>query len=167
MLEVGCVISLAEDRGSRAARNQSLFREINERVRDLNEGFSMVLPVGEWICECANDTCTERIEMSPEAYEAIRQDGARFFVAPSDEHILADSQRITERHERFWVVEKTGEPRELAKRADPALTRRGTERPAPLAGAWALHRRAGFTRQTRLTGVAASAIQPLQARDSV
>jgi hypothetical protein len=107
------------DRETRAVMNQSLFREINERVRDLNEGFSMVLPVGEWICECANDTCTERIEMSPEEYEAIRQDGARFFVAPSNEHILADSQRITERHDRYWVVEKTGEPRELAKRADP------------------------------------------------
>jgi len=103
----------------RAVMNQLLFREINERVKELNEGFSMVLPVGEWICECANDTCVERVEMSPQEYEAIRRDGARFFVAPSDEHIWADSQRITERHSRYWVVEKTGEPRGVAKRADP------------------------------------------------
>ena len=106
----------------RAVMNQLLFREINERVKELNEGFSMVLPVGEWICECANDTCVERVEMSPQEYEAIRRDGARFFVAPSDEHIWADSQRITERHSRYWVVEKTGEPRGVAKRADPLPT---------------------------------------------
>ena len=32
---------------------------------------------------------------------------------------LSDSQRITERYSRYWVVEKTGEPRAVAKRTDP------------------------------------------------
>ena len=87
--------------------NQSLFREINERVKDLNNAFSMVLPVGEWICECANDTCVERIQMSTEEYEAVRRDGARFFVAPSHDHVLAGSQRIIERHETYWVSRRS------------------------------------------------------------
>ena len=51
-------------RAERAARNQALFRRINERVRDLNNAFSALSPVGEWICECADDTCVERIELS-------------------------------------------------------------------------------------------------------
>jgi hypothetical protein len=109
----------SHDRETRAVMNQSLFREINERVKDLNSGFSMVLPIGDWICECANDTCVERIEMSADEYEAVRRDGARFFVAPSDEHVLAHSQRIAERHDKYWILEKIGEPREIAKRADP------------------------------------------------
>jgi hypothetical protein len=118
-----------QDRETRAVANQSLFREINERVKELNCGFSMVLPLGEWICECANDTCVERIQMSPEEYGAVRGDGARFFVAPSQEHVLAASQRIIERRDSYWVVEKIGEPRELAKRADPRTDNGG---PLPL-----------------------------------
>ena len=117
--EAGCVVSLAEDRETRAARNQSLFREINERVKQLNEGFSMVLPVGEWICECADDTCVERIELSATAYAAVRNNGARFLVAPSDQHVLLDVERITERNDRYWVVEMFGAAGKLADESDP------------------------------------------------
>jgi hypothetical protein len=112
-------MSVTEDRGTRAARNQSLFREINERVKQLNEGFSMVLPVGEWICECADDTWVERIELSAEAYEAVRIDGTHFLVAPGDEHVFFDVERVTERNDRYWVVEKFGTAGEAADRFDP------------------------------------------------
>jgi hypothetical protein len=107
------------DRETRAAQNQTLFRDINERVRELNEGFSFVLPVAEWICECANDTCTELIEMTAAEYEAIRGDGARFFVAPGDEHVRPDVEKVTEATDRYWVVEKIGHAGDLAKRLDP------------------------------------------------
>jgi len=112
-------MSVAEDPGSRAARNQSLFREANERVKQLNEGFSMVLPVGEWICECADDACVERIELSPAEYEAVRNDGTHFLVAPGDEHVFLDVERVSERNERYWVVEKFGAAGELAGKLDP------------------------------------------------
>jgi hypothetical protein len=119
MLEAGCVMSVAEDRGARAARNQSLFREINERVKQLNEGFSMVLPVGEWICECADDTCVERIELSAAEYESVRVEGTHFLVAPNDKHVFLDVERVTERTDRYWVVEKFGEAGAEADRLDP------------------------------------------------
>jgi hypothetical protein len=112
-------MSVAEDRGSRAARSQSLFREINERVKQLNEGFSMVLPVGEWICECADDACVEQIELSVEAYEAVRDDGTHFLVAPGDEHVFFDVEIVTERNDRYWVVEKFGTAGEMAGSFDP------------------------------------------------
>jgi hypothetical protein len=112
-------MSVAEDRGARAARNQSLFREINERVKQLNDGFSMVLPVGEWICECADDTCVERIALSAEAYEEVRANGTHFIVAPSDEHVYPDVERVTERNEPYWVVEKFGRAGEDAGRLNP------------------------------------------------
>ena len=56
------------------ARTQSLFRDVNERVREINEAFNEVLPLGDWVCECANDRCTERLHMSPRDYGAQRQD---------------------------------------------------------------------------------------------
>src|ERR1700674_3386979 len=109
MLEAGCLMSVAEDRGSSAARNQSLFREINERVKQLNEGFSMVLPVGEWICECADDTCVERIDLSAEEYEAVRNDGTHFLVAPGDEHVFLEVELGTERNDGHWGGERVGQ----------------------------------------------------------
>jgi hypothetical protein len=112
-------VSVAEDPGSRAARNQSLFREANERVKQLNEGFSMVLPVGEWICECADDTCVKQIELSATEYEAVRDDGTHFLVAPGDKHVFLDVEIVTERTDRYWVVEKFGTAGELADRLDP------------------------------------------------
>ncbi len=73
------------ERQVRAAENHAVFREVNERVRELNDGFSLVSPMGEWICECANDTCMERLTFSANEYEAVRLDQARFFVAPTFE----------------------------------------------------------------------------------
>jgi hypothetical protein len=109
----------SRDREVRAARNQSLFREINERVKELNEGFSLVLPTGEWVCECANETCTERVSMSAQEYEEIRSDGVRFFVASSEEHVWPDVELVTKRHDRYWVVEKVGHSGDMARDADP------------------------------------------------
>ena len=112
-------VSEPRDREVRAAENQSLFREVNERVKDLNVSFSFVTKVGEWICECANDTCFEHLALSADEYEAIRQDGASFLVATSDEHVWPDVERVTERNGRYWVVEMNDRAAELAKRANP------------------------------------------------
>jgi hypothetical protein len=125
-------MSVSEDqfaREARAARNQSLFREINERIEDLAAGFGLGLPVAEWICECANDACTERIQMSAAEYETVRGSGDRFLVAPGDEHVWADVECVTERNDRYWTVEKIGYAGQLAKKADPRDDEKG---PLPL-----------------------------------
>jgi hypothetical protein len=96
------------NREARAARNQVSFGELNQRLQELDDAFSVVAPAGEWICECVNDTCVERIEMSVEAYEAVRGHGARFFVVSSDEHFWPDVERVVEHNDGYWVVEGTG-----------------------------------------------------------
>ena len=102
----------------RVAENQALFREVNERVRDLNETLPPTL-VSTWICECANTGCVERVELAPEEYEAVRAHPARFLVYPDDTHVVADVERIVTRYERYWVVEKLGEGRRIAVEEDP------------------------------------------------
>jgi hypothetical protein len=108
-----------DERASLAARNQSFFRQINERVNELNEAFSLVLPLGEWVCECADQSCIARIELSGQDYETVRQNGARFVVAPGDEHVWPDVENVTERNARYWVVEKLGEAARLSGELDP------------------------------------------------
>ena len=107
------------DRQARAAVNHGLFREVNERVRELNEGFSLVLPLGEWICECANDACVERIEFSANEYEVVRRDSARFFVAPTIEHVWPEVEEVIERNDHYWIVAKNGHSATAAGLLDP------------------------------------------------
>ena len=47
-----------------AARNQSLFRHVTERIEALNEEFARITPLGEWICECADDACFETMSLT-------------------------------------------------------------------------------------------------------
>ena len=108
-----------EHRQARAAKNQSLFRVINERILDLNDAFSGVTESGEWVCECANEACIERVQMSAPEYEAIRAEARRFFVAPSDDHVWPDVETIVDRQARYWIVEKFGVGGKLAARVDP------------------------------------------------
>jgi hypothetical protein len=92
----------------RAAQNQALFREVNDRVKSLNATLLSVLPRGDWICECADTACFERIEMSIEEYVALRRDPHRFAVAPEASHVVQEAEQIVEYHDGYWVVEKVG-----------------------------------------------------------
>jgi hypothetical protein len=134
------LIGDASVREERAATNQTLFRDINERVKELNEGFSLLTPLGEWICECADDTCIDKVAMSANEYESIRKNGARFFVAPSDEHVWADVERVTVRTAKYWVVEKFGQSGAMAREANPRTpgvgARLGAERATATMATW-------------------------------
>ena len=65
----------SEHREERAAKNQLLCRDVNERVKGLNADFIIAIPVGDWVCECADDRCAERVQMSVSEYEEVRRDG--------------------------------------------------------------------------------------------
>jgi hypothetical protein len=78
-----------------------------------------MLALTEWVCECANEQCFAPIEMTRDEYEAVRAASTRFFVKPDDAHVFPEAEDVTERHERYWVVEKTGVAAEMAARRDP------------------------------------------------
>jgi hypothetical protein len=98
---------MSDARASRAGKNQSLFRDVNERVREMNERLDPALPLSEWLCECADDSCTDRIELTQDAYSRVREHGKRFVVAPG--HVFAGIEEIVERQQVYWIVEKVGE----------------------------------------------------------
>jgi hypothetical protein len=113
----------------RVARNQSLFGAISERVEELNETFvqvtpygSWITPYGSWICECADTTCQEQIQMTRGEYEALREYPARFAVLPDAAHVVPQVERVVERADHYWVVEKIGiasaEAAELTERSE-------------------------------------------------
>ena len=55
----------------RAARNEALFREVNEQARSASDR-QQSAPAEEFliICECSDDRCTERISLPLAVYES-------------------------------------------------------------------------------------------------
>lgn len=114
-----------DERQEHAAHNQSLFRTVNEQVKSLNKDKSLTADFGplptvvEWVCECANPSCMERIPLTLLQYEQIRALGYRFCVAPGESHVFADVEDVHERTAGYWVVDKTGAAKAVAERLDP------------------------------------------------
>ncbi|HEV3478879.1 MAG TPA: hypothetical protein VG144_05470 [Gaiellaceae bacterium] len=107
-----------DDRAKRIGENEVLFREINERLRELGEGFSLVSEEAEFVCECGNTSCVERLTMPLRTYEKIRSSPTRFFVIKG--HELLDYERVVGEDEHYFVVEKLpGGPAGVAIRDDP------------------------------------------------
>jgi hypothetical protein len=104
----------------RAARNEAVLRDLNERLEAHNEW--MREPLSEWVCECANDECTTPIELSIEEYESVRSDPTHFVVAPAKQHVDREIERIVERQPRYWVVEKIGVGAQVSRERDPRDT---------------------------------------------
>jgi hypothetical protein len=107
-----------DERAKRVGKNEVLFREVNERLRELGESFTMVTPDSEFVCECGNGSCTEQVRISLEAYEEIRADPKRFILVKSHEDL--EFERVLWETEKYLVVEKLpGGPAGIAIRDDP------------------------------------------------
>lgn len=105
----------------RRARNEALFREVNERIVELESGLGGyerddALLIG-FVCECPREDCSELIELTHGQYESVRNDPRRFLVVPGHED--GDIAHVVERHSHYLVVEKTGEAAEVATEQDP------------------------------------------------
>ena len=100
-----------------AAKTQSLFRAVNERVGQLNEAFAPVLPTGEWVCECLDIACVETILIPLDEYERIRAHPNKFFVLRGHEDPVVE--RTVEAVDGYVVVEKLGAGADFAVEHDP------------------------------------------------
>lgn len=98
----------------RAARNESTFREANERIQHAarDNSFSGLVP---FICECAEERCTEIIRLSLDQYEEVRSHPRRFAVAPGHDADGGAGGQLVAEHPAYAIVEKTGAAGALAE----------------------------------------------------
>ena len=106
-----------DPRQERLARNEALFREVNERVRAIAAVHGDDDHVYEFYCECSNSDCTFQLRATLAEYEGVRVHPTRFVIAP--DHSLPEIERVVDVTEGWWVVEKHGEPGELVEKLDP------------------------------------------------
>ncbi len=103
-------------RERRVVKNEALFRQVNERIEDV----SATVPASdllEFLCECGEESCLERIELTRGEYEGVREVADRFAIKPGHAHI--DFERVAETFDRYEVIEKTGESERVARQTDP------------------------------------------------
>lgn len=100
----------------RYVRNEWLFRDVNERIAEVNEKFE-VEGETEFLCECGQQACLETLLLTRAQYEAVRAAGRRFIVVPGHED--ARVERVVQREPDFLVVEKIGKAGEASEEQDP------------------------------------------------
>jgi hypothetical protein len=87
----------------RIARAEALFRDVNERIAESAQRFES--EEAEFVCECADQECTERVDATLEEYELARSDGTHFLMRPGHEDTRVE--RVVERRgARLAIVEK-------------------------------------------------------------
>jgi hypothetical protein len=105
--------------GERVAFNDDLFRKANERIDTWAEEVAPAefesLP---FICECADETCTEVMKVPREEYERVRSDPRLFINVPGHEAAAHGWAAIVERHDGYVVVEKLGRAGEIVEMLD-------------------------------------------------
>jgi hypothetical protein len=106
-----------DERERRMARNEALFREVNERVNEVAEDHGRDGLGYEYFCECANADCTFRLSLTAEEYESVRSDPTQFVVRP--DHYTPEIEDLVTSNERFWIVKKTGEEGHYVEQLDP------------------------------------------------
>jgi hypothetical protein len=101
-----------EQRAAKGARNQALWRHVNERIEAVMDDAQHP----EFICECASLDCTETLQLTIAEYEAVRESPRRFPVAPG--HLYLEFERVVEQNDRYVIVEKFGKAGDLAEEFD-------------------------------------------------
>lgn len=92
-----------------------MFRAINGRIRDLARRFPGIS--GDelaFICECADETCVERILLSSSQYDDLRAVPTQFVVVPGHE-VSPLVETVVFRGADFIVVRKMGIAADIAR----------------------------------------------------
>ena len=103
------------ERANRMAKNEALFRDVNERVRQLHGRADTERH--EFLCECADGECVETIMLTTDEYERVRADPVQFVFAPG--HVSPEVEDVVEENERFAVVQKHPGEQQIARASDP------------------------------------------------
>jgi hypothetical protein len=90
---------------------------VNERIAETAGRFEA--RDAEFVCECGDSSCTQRVETTLAEYERVRGDGATFLLADghADERIEAviarngDHEIVQKRHPRVEPLVRQLDPR--------------------------------------------------------
>ena len=89
----------------RLVQNQRTSRYANERLHFLAGDIVAEDRLVPFLCECADDLCLGRVEMSLAEYDKIHVDRDTFSILA--EHRRVDGERVIDRRDTYEVVMKS------------------------------------------------------------
>ena|SRR5579862_3892252 len=104
------------DSESRVAHNETLFRDVNERIEAGLWPTDRGEPVA-FRCECGSLRCNMLVELTVGEYERVRASATHFVLVAG--HEIPAIERVVEREAAYVVVEKVGEAADVAEETDP------------------------------------------------
>ena len=108
---------MSESPSDRVAKNEALFRAVNDRVRELGDETALVSDTIDFLCECGNGDCLQAIAMRADEYELVRANPVHFVVAHG--HEKPDVERVVAESDGFVVIEKHPDEQDIARSTDP------------------------------------------------
>jgi hypothetical protein len=103
-------------REERIANNEAIFRVGNERMAEWPERHAD-RSTERYLCECADATCREKVELTYSQYEYVRSNSRWFVVVPG--HEVPDLETVIDEHDAWNVIEKDPEVTDIAEATDP------------------------------------------------
>jgi hypothetical protein len=88
----------------RMRENEELFRTLNERLVDQVADTLEDDRVVPFLCECADDLCMARMEMTLAEFEQLRAEDGTFGVLPG--HAVDDGEVVVRELDAYHVVRK-------------------------------------------------------------
>jgi hypothetical protein len=104
-------------RAEAQAKNEELFRNVNEQIETVSQTVERDDPFMEYLCECDSRGCYETIQATRSEYESVRAEPTHFIVLSGHEDPRVE--RVTFANDRFLVVEKRGAAARDAEQTDP------------------------------------------------
>jgi hypothetical protein len=103
-----------DDRDRRISANETLFREVNDRIEELDATLGVPTRKFTIVCECGRLSCAEHISVGHDEYRELRADPTTFLVLPGHEDPRVET--VVDTREGFYIIRKReGEPAELAR----------------------------------------------------
>jgi hypothetical protein len=107
---------VADEFEERIARNEAIFREVNEVIQS-GRGPSEVQTSVAFRCECGQLGCNDLVELTVGDYELVRSHPRHFLVTLG--HQRPEIEVVIELRDGFAVVEKRGDAGQVAEETDP------------------------------------------------
>src|SRR5436305_10887991 len=93
-----------DDQREEEVRRQALFREVNEQIEKLSDGWELFDGSISVLCECGRPGCNEALEVSRTLYDDIRAAHNRFLMKVG--HELDDGDAVVARYDGYVTAER-------------------------------------------------------------
>jgi hypothetical protein len=91
-------------REERLVENEERFRSANDRLADAAEEQAPDASAIPFLCECADDLCLGRVELTPSSYQDVRAHPDRFVIIAG--HLQAEAEHVVGMLGPYELVEK-------------------------------------------------------------